>query len=91
MSLWDEEPSVVVTFDNTADASAAAEAGRVYGMPGRLISIPSMLTAGCGRAWCAPVAEKGALLTALSCYRLAHASIYELSGDDVRRIATASW
>ncbi|MFR1638654.1 MAG: DUF3343 domain-containing protein [Eggerthellaceae bacterium] len=34
------------------------------GLPGRMIPIPSEVSAGCGLAWCVPAEERGALLDA---------------------------
>ena len=54
-------PHVVVTFHSTADAMAvqAAAAGGV--LPGRVIPVPSEISAGCGLAWSVPVEQREAL------------------------------
>lgn len=59
-------PHAVLTFASTADAmavQAAADAGKV---PGRVIPVPSAISAGCGLAWCVPQAQRGELLAALA-------------------------
>ena len=55
-------PHVVVTFHSTADAMAvqAAAAGGV--LPGRVIPVPSEISAGCGLAWSVPVEQREELL-----------------------------
>lgn len=54
-------PKVVLTFATTSDAMAVEAAAREHGLPGRMIPIPSEISAGCGLAWCAPVEEREAL------------------------------
>lgn len=41
----------LLTFRTTTEAMAMEAAGRDYGIPGRLIPIPTQITAGCGLAW----------------------------------------
>ena len=50
-------PKAVVTFASTSDAMAVEAAAREAGFPGRMIPIPSEISAGCGLAWCIPVEE----------------------------------
>ena len=54
-------PKAVVTFASTSDAMAVEAAARETGLPGRMIPIPSEVSAGCGLAWCSPEGEKGRL------------------------------
>ncbi len=49
-----KELKLVVTFHTTADAMAMEKACREKSVPGRLIPVPRMISAGCGLAWCAP-------------------------------------
>ena len=44
-------PKAVVTFASTSDAMAVEAAARETGLPGRMIPIPSEVSAGCGLAW----------------------------------------
>ena len=53
-------PKIVLTFATTSDAMALEAAARDRGLPGRMIPIPSEISAGCGLAWCIPVEEWGA-------------------------------
>lgn len=54
-------PKIVLTFASTSDAMAVEAAARESGFPGRMIPIPSEVSAGCGLAWCAPAEEREAL------------------------------
>ena len=57
----------VVTFASASDA----------GFPGRMIPIPSEISAGCGLAWCVPAEERDALLGALASGGLAYEEVHE--------------
>ena len=48
------------------------------GLPGRMIPIPSEVSAGCGLAWCVPAEERGALLDALESGGLAYEAVHEV-------------
>lgn len=50
-------PKIVLTFAATSDAMALEAAARDRGLPGRMIPVPSEISAGCGLAWCVPVEE----------------------------------
>ncbi|MCR5481403.1 MAG: DUF3343 domain-containing protein [Clostridia bacterium] len=45
------ELRLVITFNTTADAMAMEAACKKEEMPGRLIPVPSVISAGCGLAW----------------------------------------
>ena len=68
-------PHAVLTFDSTADAmavQAAADAGEV---PGRVIPVPSEISAGCGLAWSVSAGQRDELLAALESHGLAYAAV----------------
>ena len=46
-----KKPALVIAFDTTAQALAAEKLFTESGLPGRMIPIPSQITAGCGLAW----------------------------------------
>lgn len=50
-----KELRLVITFDTTADAMAMETACGERGLCGRLIPVPTVVSAGCGLAWCADV------------------------------------
>ena len=49
-----KEERFVVTFATTTGAMAMERACRTAGVPGRLIPVPRVITAGCGMCWAAP-------------------------------------
>lgn len=71
-------PHAVVTFASTADAMAVQAAAGAGGVPGRVIPVPSEVSAGCGLAWAVPAAERVALVAALAERGLAYEAIHEV-------------
>ena len=71
-------PHAVVTCHSTADAMAlqAAAVGGV--LPGRVIPVPSEISAGCGLAWSVPVELRETLEQALEQRGLAFEAITEV-------------
>ena len=51
----------VVTFRTTTGAMAMDRSCREAGLPGRLIPVPRVITAGCGMCWSAPTEAREAL------------------------------
>ena len=51
----------VVTFRTTAGAMAMEAACKEAGLPGRLIPVPRIVSAGCGLCWAAPPESREAL------------------------------
>ena len=49
---------LVVTFHTTADAMAMEKACKEHNVPGRIIPVPRVISAGCGLAWCAELNER---------------------------------
>lgn len=72
-------PHAVVTFDNTADAMAVQAAADEGKAPGRMIPVPSEISAGCGLAWSVPADERQALEQALTSLQLPFAAITEVA------------
>ena len=75
--MREKTPKVVVTFSATADAMAMKDAATRFGIPGRIIPVPSAISAGCGYAWCAPASEREAVETALAHHALAFDALHE--------------
>ena len=71
-------PHCVVTFQTTSDAMAVQAAADRGLVPGRAIPVPSEISAGCGLAWCAPLAQRGALKKALDANGLAFAAMKQV-------------
>lgn len=54
-----KELKLIVTFHTTADAMAMEKCCKENNVPGRLIPVPRIISAGCGLAWCAGPEERG--------------------------------
>lgn len=50
-----KELQLIITFDTTADAMAMESFCEDHGLRGRLIPVPTVVSAGCGLCWCADV------------------------------------
>ena len=57
-----KEMKTILSFVSTHDAMEMEEKCREEGMPGRIIPLPSAISAGCGLAWACPVLYKEELL-----------------------------
>lgn len=69
---------VVLTFSTTNDAMAAETAAKAGAIPGRMIPVPSEISAGCGLAWCAPLDKREELLYAFECKGLVFEGAHEV-------------
>ncbi len=71
-------PKTVITFSTTSDAMAfeAAASQDHEAVPGRIVPVPSEISAGCGLSWCAPDDKREALLTAADERGLAYEGAY---------------
>ena len=57
--------SLVITFATTAAAMSCEVLCHEKGLPGRMIPVPTQVSAGCGLAWKASPADRPALEAAL--------------------------
>lgn len=78
MAQRKKTPHAVVTFGSTADAMAVQAAAANGGVPGRMIPVPSEISAGCGLAWSVAAAQRNELERALSDRNLAYEAITEV-------------
>jgi len=69
---------VIVTFPAATDAMAMEAYCAGEGTPGRLIPLPSVISAGCGLCWSAPVEARHIVETAVNAAGLRTGGIYEL-------------
>ena len=53
-----KELRLVVTFHTTADAMAMEKACKEHQVPGRIIPVPRVISAGCGLSWCAALEDR---------------------------------
>lgn len=68
---------LVVTFATTTAAMEMERKAEEEQIPGRLIPLPSEISAGCGLAWKTELPEKKALLTFMEQAGLRWEAIYE--------------
>lgn len=68
--------SILITFHTTTAAMAMEEFCRQQHLPGRLIPVPGMISAGCGLAWCAPPGEEDRLLAAMQQQNIPHQGLH---------------
>lgn len=77
--MREKTPKVVITFASTSDAMAMEATARKHGIPGRIIPIPSEISAGCGLSWCADVDERDEVVNQVNAFGLAYDGVYEIS------------
>lgn len=70
--------SLVVAFDTTTAAMTAEEYLLKHDLPGRIIPLPSEISAGCGLSWKAAPKDKDAILAALDEAGIPYGGTYEL-------------
>lgn len=73
-----KELRLIVTFPSTTDAMALESYGMAHAVAGRLIPVPSMISAGCGMCWSAPIAEKMSVLQAVEACAVRIEGTFEL-------------
>lgn len=73
-----KELCFLVAFHTTTEALALEEAAGKENVTGRLIPMPTQITAGCGLAWRMPVADKDKMKHLLEEYKLSYENTYEL-------------
>ena len=59
--MREKRPHVIFTFHTTAAGMAMEKLCKKQGLPGRLIPVPRSVTADCGIAWAAPLADRARL------------------------------
>ncbi len=73
-----KELRVILTFPTTTDAMAMESYAVCHGIPGRLIPVPTAISAGCGMCWSAPINAKLQVQEAAEAAALRTEGIYEL-------------
>lgn len=69
---------LIITFHTTTDSMAFEKYCQTNGLPGRLIPVPTSITAGCGMAWMADPADRPALENAIQKDALKTDALYEV-------------
>lgn len=73
-----KELRVLFTFKNTTSAIAMEKICKEKGMDGRLIPVPTSITAGCGLSWRANLQEKEALIHLMETQQIQYDQVYEI-------------
>lgn len=74
----EKEFRVIVTFPTTTDAMTMEAYCAARGVPGRLIPVPSVISAGCGMCWSAPLPQRERVQDAVKAACLRCEGVYEL-------------
>ncbi len=69
---------LIITFHTTTSAMAFERYCLSHGLPGRLIPVPTSITAGCGMAWMADPADRSVLEEAIKKDALDADALYEV-------------
>ena len=73
-----KEERCIVTFRTTTGAMAMERACKASEVPGRLIPVPSAISAGCGMCWSAPSSQRENVDSAVKAARLRCEGVYEM-------------
>lgn len=76
--MREKQLRVVVAFPTTTDAMALETFCAGHGVPGRIIPLPPIISAGCGLCWSAPRQAKPQVLEAVEHAAVRTAGIYEM-------------
>ena len=68
--MREKKPALVIAFETTSQALAAEALFTSSGLPGRMIPLPSCISAGCGLAWKAEPEQQEMLCAALDMAKL---------------------
>lgn len=66
---------LIITFDSTTDAMRMETEAKREDIPGRLIPLPTQISAGCGLSWRAEPAAREELEAFMDSHGLRHGSI----------------
>lgn len=72
-----KELKLVVTFHTTADAMAMEKTCKEHEVNGRLISVPRVISAGCGLAWCAGLEDRDSIIGIMDQVGIEHEELHE--------------
>ncbi len=78
MALSKKTEKCVFTFESTADAMNMEKHCKECAIAGRIIPVPTSITAGCGLAWCADINEKENILKFIEKTCLKYQGVYSV-------------
>ena len=76
--MREKEFRVIMTFPTTTDAMAMESYCQSHDVAGRLIPVPSAISAGCGMCWSAPSSQRESVERAASEAQLRCEGVYEM-------------
>lgn len=76
--LRKKSQKVIITFYTTTQAMKMESCAKKEGAPGRLIPIPREISAGCGMAWSAEVAQRARLENLIKKEKIEIQKMYEI-------------
>ena len=76
--MREKKLQLILSFKNTVDALEMEQIGQRRGLPGRLIPLPSVISAGCGLAWTTEPENRDITLSVLKEEGLKPASVHEI-------------
>jgi len=76
---------LIVTFDSTTDAMRMEKEAKAAGLPGRIIPLPTQISAGCGLSWRAYPEDADRLETFMKENGIDHNSIVVIDAAFKRR------
>ena len=68
----------ILSFKNTVDALEMEQIGKKRELPGRLIPLPSVISAGCGLAWSTALENRESTLAACKEAGLEPSAVHEI-------------
>lgn len=71
-----KRPALVISFHTTSQALAAEAQFNASALPGRLIPLPSQISAGCGLAWKSEPEQQQTLCAALDAAGLSYSGCF---------------
>ena len=76
--MREKKLQLILSFKNTVDALEMEQIGQRRGLPGRLIPLPSVISAGCGLAWTTEPENRDITLSVTKEEGLEPSSVHEI-------------
>ena len=76
--MREKKLQLILSFKNTVDALEMEQIGQRRGLPGRLIPLPSVISAGCGLAWTTEPENRDITLSVIKEEGLESSSVHEI-------------
>ena len=76
--MREKELRTVVAFHTTTDAMAVESYCVQHGVPGRIIPLPAVISAGCGLCWSAPDEAGSQAVAAAQAAGVSPAGVYQM-------------